>query len=236
MNPPIIDDQTSSGLTRARERQPRTPIILPIVIGGALALSPTSSAEANPILDASFVLAYEPTTSSGGWQSVEADDRRTDTESTRRALSELRRTSGLSWDQLAQLFNVSRRSVHFWASGKPLSAANERKLLRVLDIIRTADRGYAESNRTALLEQHHECSALELLAAERYDEAQARLGVGRGRRRPAPGELSAEAKAARAPLRPEELVDALNDRVHRDLGDARPARTLRNTRRGPPGR
>lgn len=41
------------------------------------------------------------------------------------------------------------------------------------------------------------------------------------------GSLSAEAKAARAPLRPEELVGALQDRVHRDPGRARAAKSVR---------
>ena len=58
-------------------------------------------------------------------------------------------------------------------------------------------------------------------------EARARLGVGAGRPRPVLGELSAEAKAARAPLRPEELVEAQHDRVHRDPGRTRAARTVR---------
>ena len=45
-------------------------------------------------------------------------------------------------------------------------------------------------------------------------------------------ELSAEAKAARKPLPPEELIDAKSERVHRDLGRARAARAVRNTGRG----
>lgn len=49
--------------------------------------------------------------------------------------------------------------------------------------------------------------------------------------RPVLGELSAEAKAARMPLRPDELIEALHDRVHRDPGRARAARTVRNSRR-----
>lgn len=62
---------------------------------------------------------------------------------------------------------------------------------------------------------------------ERSDEARARLGVDAGRPRPVLGELSAEARAARAPLRPEELVGAQHDRVHRDPGRARAARAVR---------
>lgn len=56
------------------------------------------------------------------------------------------------------------------------------------------------------------------------------------RPRPVLGELSAEAKAARAPLRPEELVGALNGCVHRDPGRARPARTARHANRESLGR
>jgi len=39
--------------------------------------------------------------------------------------------------------------------------------------------------------------------------------------RPVLVELSAAAKAARKPLPPEELIDAQNDRVHRDPGRSR---------------
>ena len=39
------------------------------------------------------------------------------------AIGELRRLSGLTWDQLARIFSVSRRSLHFWASGKPMTPA-----------------------------------------------------------------------------------------------------------------
>ncbi len=44
--------------------------------------------------------------------------------------------------------------------------------------------------------------------------------------------LSAAAKAERKPLPPEELFDAKSERVHREPGRARAARTVRNKRRG----
>src|SRR2546428_13805112 len=34
------------------------------------------------------------------------------------AIMELRRLSGMTWEQLASLFEVTRRTVHFLASGK----------------------------------------------------------------------------------------------------------------------
>lgn len=118
------------------------------------------------------------------------------------------------------------------SGGAPRVEATETRLLQVLDIVRTADRGDARSTRSALLDVHDGTSAFDLLVEERFDEARERLGVGAGCLRPVIGELSAEAKAARAPLRPEELVEAQHDRVHRDPGRARAARTVRNSRRG----
>ena len=38
------------------------------------------------------------------------------------AIAELRRVSGLTWDQLARLVGVSRRTLHFWASGTAVMA------------------------------------------------------------------------------------------------------------------
>lgn len=152
-------------------------------------------------------------------------------EATRRAVSELRRISGLTWEQLGELFGVSRRSVHFWASGQPLNAANEARLLHVLDIVRAGDRGSAAETRAALVAREGEKSVFDLLAAGQLDEARALLGNGPGRRRLVRHELSPEAKAARAPLRVEELIEARHEPVHRDPGGARAARTVRMIRR-----
>src|SRR5918996_4642559 len=37
---------------------------------------------------------------------------------------ELHRLSGLTWAQLASVFGVDRRAIHFWAAGRPMSAGN----------------------------------------------------------------------------------------------------------------
>jgi hypothetical protein len=44
------------------------------------------------------------------------------------------------------------------------------------------------------------------------------------------GELSPEAKAARLPLRPEELIDALHDRVHPTSGRLLAAKPIKTRR------
>ncbi len=100
---------------------------------------------------------------------------------TRRVISELRRRSGLTWKQLGQLFNVSRRSVHYWASGKPLSASNEQRLMRVQEVVRTADRGCARRTRMVLLNASEGTSPFEMLADQRFDEARDALGQGLAR-------------------------------------------------------
>jgi DNA-binding transcriptional regulator YiaG len=116
------------------------------------------------------------------------------------AIGELRRLSGFTWDQLARLFNVSRRSLHFWASGKPMASSNEEHLQRL---------------------------PFDLLAAGHYERVLSLLGPGEARR-VSPPKLSAEAHAARAARPPEELVGALQDRIHRDGGTARAAKSVRN--------
>ena len=152
-------------------------------------------------------------------------------ETTRRAISELRRIGGLTWAELGQLFGVSPQSIHSWASGGTLDAITEQHLLQVVDIVRGADRGDAQSNRMALFEMDGE-TPFELLASRKFEEARAILGSGPGRRRPKLTELDDATKAERRPPPPEELIDALKDSVHRDLGSGRAACTARNRRRG----
>jgi len=151
---------------------------------------------------------------------------------TQQAIAELRRISGLTWEQLAELFGVSRRSVHFWASGHPLSANNEERLRQALAVIRAMDRGFAMSNRAALLEGQPGGRALDLLKQQRFGEAGRLLGKGVGRvSRNLPG-LSKQALAEREPLPPDVLVDAHEEPVHRETGRSRPAKTKRGKRRG----
>ena len=153
-------------------------------------------------------------------------------ETTRRAISELRRIGGLTWAELGQLFGVSPQSIHSWASGGTLDAITEQHLLRALDIVRVADRGDARSNRMALFAIADGETPFELLASQKFEEARAILGPGPGRRRPKLTALDDATKAERRPPPPEELIDALNDSVHQDLGRGRAACTVRNRRRG----
>lgn len=130
-----------------------------------------------------------------------------------RAIGELRRLTGFTWDQLARLFNVNRRSLHFWASGKAMNLSNEEHLLRLLAVVRKMDRGSASTNRATLLNPRGDGSILfDLLAAGDYEGVLSSVGAGQACG-PRPAKQSAEASAIRVPRAPEELIGALQDRV-----------------------
>jgi DNA-binding transcriptional regulator YiaG len=143
------------------------------------------------------------------------------------AIGELRRLSGFTWDQLARLFGVSRRSLHFWASGKAMTPANEEHLHRVLATIRKIDRGTAAANRAALLSSKDGEFPLDLLAEGQYDRVVSVVGAGGAPKRPTLKPLSQAARDARRPPPPEELVNALQNSVHRRFGHPRAARSVK---------
>ena len=88
------------------------------------------------------------------------------------AVGEIRRRSGLTWEQLARVFGVGRRSVHFWARGARPSAENAERIGRVLRIVRELDTGSPDRTRAALLDaSSHGRSIFELLCDGRDPEA-----------------------------------------------------------------
>jgi DNA-binding transcriptional regulator YiaG len=159
--------------------------------------------------------------------SVETGQERT--EATRAAIHELRRLSGLTWEHLARICGVTRRTLHFWASGKPLTAAHEERLQRLLATMRMIDRGSAQDNRSVLLQPSQDgVLPFDLLTDGEYDTVVALLSPGGRARTSLPrAPLSAEARTARQPPPPEDLVGALQDRVHREVGKARAVRAIR---------
>lgn len=54
----------------------------------------------------------------------------------RECVLEIRLLSGLTWDELAKVFGVSRRSIHNWALGDRLTDENAEKVRRVLANVR----------------------------------------------------------------------------------------------------
>lgn len=59
--------------------------------------------------------------------------------------------SGLTWDQLARLFGVSRRAVHHWASGGRMNAVNEEQLGEIQDAVRNLPGDTPAERRSLIL-------------------------------------------------------------------------------------
>jgi transcriptional regulator with XRE-family HTH domain len=197
----------------------RTPLVVGVMLAGLGTSSMPAVAAEGPMRP---IAAGEHTTSGGPVVL---------TESVGAAIAELRRLSGLTWEQLARLFAVSRRSLHFWASGKAMSPANEEHVQRVLSVLHKIDRGLASANRAELLTVRADGTIpFDLLAEGHYERVVTAVGAGEGHRARAP-KPSAAAIAARAPQPPEELVGALQDRVHPASGRLLATKAVHGTRR-----
>ncbi|MBW4674411.1 MAG: XRE family transcriptional regulator [Desmonostoc geniculatum HA4340-LM1] len=150
-------------------------------------------------------------------------------EITQKAVNDLRRLSGLTWDQLAKLFNVSRRSLHSWASGERLKPFNEETLNRLLGTIQYIDRGSASLNRSLLLQPGSDGRPLlDLLVVGKYEEIKQILGSGNAPTKLKLGALSEEERRLRMPLPPDVLANPLPDVSYHQSGRSRPARAARS--------
>lgn len=227
----------SVGTSAAGSLIKQAPVLL-IMVSGLLTMPGTSSATALSERDPFAMLPRTTTGLRAGKQvaaghtaKLRTETRQERTEATRTGIHELRHLSGLTWEHLARLCGVTRRTLHFWASGKPLTAAHEERLQRLLATMRMIDRGNAQDNRSVLLQPSQDGSLpFDLLIDGEYDTVVALLGPrGRARTSPTRTSLSAEARAARQPPPPGDLVGALQDRVHREVGKARAVRAIRIT-------
>ncbi len=95
---------------------------------------------------------------------------------------ELRQISGLTWAQIAKVFDVSARAPYHWASGKTVSAENHERLGQVVTALKFIDRGSAEENRNLLLRNARPGQTfLGLLCGGEYELVRALAGEGVGR-------------------------------------------------------
>lgn len=74
----------------------------------------------------------------------------TTSSATATSLRQLRARTRLSWDDLARLFGVSRRSVHKWANGGAMNSRHAQRLARLAAVISTFE-GPPEEVRAQLL-------------------------------------------------------------------------------------
>jgi len=120
---------------------------------------------------------------------------------------ELRRLTGLSWEQLSSVLGVSRRTLHNWATGRDVAAKNEERLARILATVHYIDRGNAAENRSLLLSATSGGDTLfDLLCHGHHEEVRKIAGRGAGRveRRMRPLD-----EKARQQLAPERFGEAL---------------------------
>lgn len=215
INGGVFSDSTSA--CGAMVRHIRGPILVGLMLFDIIG---TSSANALP--------ADMVSQSRNEQQQTTAGVRMPQSRQSRGAIVEARRISGLTWEQLARLFSVSRRSVHFWASGKAMASEKEERLQRVIGVMRRVDSGSARANRAALLSVNEDgYSALDLLTQGRYELATRLLETEQSLPRWVAPALDEEIKAARKPRAPEEFVGAIQDRIERGPTVTRVARRVR---------
>lgn len=142
-------------------------------------------------------------------ESADSVSERPDREDTSpsKAIRATKHRSGLTWELLAEVFGVSRQTLHSWANGAAPSEANERNIHRMHSAIRLIDRGAPSVTRSVLLSGVNGASPISLLAEGRYEAAIEQAGQGpKDARRTSP-RLSEEERALRAPLSPLTLME-----------------------------
>lgn len=143
------------------------------------------------------------------------------------AVLEIRRLSGFTWEEMADVFDVSRRSIHHWAAGKTVTANHDQCIRSVLAVLRRLDRGSATLTRNVLVSPDAQgLSILDMLKAGAFDSAMERAASTPRYTRPHLTPLDAEAQQHRRPLPPVELVGALQDKPEVRI-QARPKRFAR---------
>lgn len=143
------------------------------------------------------------------------------------AVMELRRISGLTWDEMAGLFGVTRRAIHHWANGSSLKPEHLRQVHAVLVILRRVARKSAEETRANLLAPLRDGrTPLQLLQSGEFDTVVALLGA---KEQPS---LSQSARGGTLADQPHATVflSGLQDRPIKRGGSSRVAKTLRVSR------
>ena len=127
---------------------------------------------------------------------------------TGRAVFEIRRRSGLDWDELATVFGISRSDLCNWANGSAVSAGDQTAVRRTLVAIRHVDHGSSRDTRNFIFNKDKATgtSVFGLLVESRFDEIMA-IPSRTIPPRPRPV-LSDEAKRLRHPEPPMLLLDA----------------------------
>ena len=135
----------------------------------------------------------------------------------------LRKISGLTWEQLAKLFNTTRRSLHYWSNGNSMTDENYYKLINILAAIESCDTGTPRQNRRFLLTPIEGCIPFNLLEQERFDDFdQIKNYFNSNHIKP---KLSTAEIQARTPQPLDVLVNAKSERIHTEKRSKRKAKS-----------
>lgn len=158
----------STGLaSRADTRPTSTPALLLAIGCGALAFVGSSSGQlSRPMYSAISSSNLAPAAEPPHFvlSPITAPKPTSVARTTAQLLTETHEASGLTWDQIARYFGVSRRAVHLWASGGRMAASNEELLARLVHAVETVKNLKPSDRRQALLRSG---SGLNLVDAER---------------------------------------------------------------------
>lgn len=108
------------------------------------------------------------------------------------AVRRLHQESGLTWAQLAKLFGVSRRALHNWAANGRMNAVHAERLASLTRLIGTLPETDPDARRARMLTPDE-------MGRSMYDIARSTLERG--------------VPVVGTPFRPEDLLEALHDRV-----------------------
>lgn len=150
---PYIDADASISANKAAPGLPSN-FIATAFLTGVLVVAPGSMASSQTRQTPAIARAGSISTSGQAATYIQVDrvdataavpDVATRVLETRDSVRELRQRSGLTWDELARLFGVSRRTAHAWANGSRLNQAHAERLTR---IVRAMDAFVADSPET----------------------------------------------------------------------------------------
>ena len=144
------------------------------------------------------------------------------------AVLEVRLRSGLSWEMLSELFNVSHRTLQHWANGKAPSARREQEIRRTLDSVRHLDEGDRRATRDRLLATTNGPSLFALLVERRFvDVMRLPKGAAPKDRKRRTTRLSEDEWAMRQPPPPFVLLDTISGELEIPVGRSRIVRPAR---------
>lgn len=199
-----LPDQAATALTRPPVSRAPRPVATIFSFALALAGGATSAS------GGSLALLPEGTSAAPRMYAPVLDGRTHRSESPGRRIAEIKRLSGLTWEELAAVLGVSRRTLHLWVNGRPISAPNEVRLTRLFAAVRSIYRDTSAATRSAIMTPAgpENRIPLDLLTSGSFDDFIALVGLGRGQNLRPSLPLSASARAARTPVPPVDLLGA----------------------------